>query len=317
MNWVIIGISIFIILIILIIVCLYNICVFNRTELLPSIEYFLKNKNDSNIIISFTTIPSRLKNDNLKKVIESMLRQTCRAKEIIINIPYFLKKTGTQYIIPKWLRSMEGIITINRCEDYGPATKYITILQIADPNQRIYITDDDVLLDKNTLEWHSLYGKKYPTCCLANIGVKLENLNFQRGTIYLSNNNAILNLGFKMFYIDNSKTVENLTTKIDIVLGFGGYSLIPSMINVNDVMPNNLPKEAFFVDDIVISGALAKNNVTRLVIKGPEISRMTIGDLYDYVVGYLIKSNVEILSVSNNSTHKNNNTMINYFRNYW
>lgn len=102
-------------------------------------------------VITLTTIPSRLAalhDDGIKKCIGSIMNQQYPGNyEIHFNIPYNLKHTGEAYIIPQWLKDLQGDkLKIFRTEDYGPITKlYPTIERVYNENTIIIVADDDLV----------------------------------------------------------------------------------------------------------------------------------------------------------------------------
>ena len=102
-------------------------------------------------VITLTTIPSRLRAEyeaGIKMCINSLMNQNYPgAYEIHFNIPYTLKHSGEPYVIPQWLKDLQGPkLKIFRTEDYGPITKlYPTIERISDPQTIIVVTDDDLV----------------------------------------------------------------------------------------------------------------------------------------------------------------------------
>lgn len=122
--------------------------------------------NQEKVILTLTTIPERLSYDHplgLKRVIYSLLNLKYDNYEIHFNIPNVNKKTETEYIIPEWLKELNGRekLRIFRTEDYGPVTKlYPTIQRISDPNQLIIVVDDDLIYESRLIEGHLTLREK-------------------------------------------------------------------------------------------------------------------------------------------------------------
>lgn len=114
--------------------------------------------NNSNVIpdikvyASFTSVPHRL--DKTEEVIKSLLRQSYPIEKIYINIPVGKhKRTGKEYYIPDYLHKYSDKVIVNRCPEYGPATKLLgTVEHINDPNAFIYVVDDDIAHSRNHLK---------------------------------------------------------------------------------------------------------------------------------------------------------------------
>ena len=110
---------------------------------------------------SLTTTPSRF--NNIQPTLDSLIKQN--PKNIYLNIPYVFKKTGEEYIIPKWLELYKKV-TIIRCEDQGPSTKFMGLFNHKiNPEEYICVVDDDqVYNDKllnNLLFKSKLYDGNY------------------------------------------------------------------------------------------------------------------------------------------------------------
>ena len=117
------------------------------------------------VIISLTTIPSRLHDNNelgIKDCIQSLLNQSYENYEIHLNIPEVNKKTGEKYVIPDWLNSIEGKLTIFRTEDYGSITKIVpTLLRENDPDSIIIVCDDDLVYHEDMVSEQVLNQSKF------------------------------------------------------------------------------------------------------------------------------------------------------------
>ena len=114
----------------------------------------------NNFIVSFTTIPSRLK--NIPSTIDKIKKQTLQPSVIYVCIPYFSSRNHMEYNIPSdW--NFDDNIKIVRCNDYGPATKLLgCISYVKTPDIIIITIDDDQIYVNNMFETLVNYGKKYP-----------------------------------------------------------------------------------------------------------------------------------------------------------
>ena len=106
------------------------------------------------VIVSLTTIPSRLKDENdlaIKDCINSLINQSYAEYEIHFNIPNINKKTNEEYVIPDWLNNLDSNkLKIFRTEDYGSITKIApTLLREKDPDSIIIVCDDDLVYHKD------------------------------------------------------------------------------------------------------------------------------------------------------------------------
>lgn len=103
------------------------------------------------IIASITTIPSRI--DKIRVCLESLLTQTVPVEHIEINIPEKCIRTGENYVIPEWMKTMNKL-KIFRTADLGAITKVApTFLRYMDDSQTfIWSVDDDWKYPNYTLE---------------------------------------------------------------------------------------------------------------------------------------------------------------------
>jgi glycosyltransferase involved in cell wall biosynthesis len=103
------------------------------------------------IVASLTTIPSRI--DRIKECLESLLAQTIPINHVEINIPQKCVRTGEDYVIPEWMKTMERV-QIFRTSDYGSITKIVpTFFRYKDDIETfIWSVDDDWKYPNFTLE---------------------------------------------------------------------------------------------------------------------------------------------------------------------
>lgn len=111
-----------------------------------------------NIILTLTTIPSRLSDNygdmGIKSCLQSLQDQNYNDFEIHFNIPNINKLTNEEYKIPEWLENYNKI-KVFRTEDLGPATKLIpTVERIIDPETIIIVVDDDLVYHPEMINEH-------------------------------------------------------------------------------------------------------------------------------------------------------------------
>jgi len=131
------------------------------------------------VVVTLTTIPSRLisnYHEDMRLCINSLLDQQFDDYEIHINIPYILKLTGEEYIIPEWLNILQeenDKLKIFRGEDYGSVTKIVdTIKRIEDPNCVIITADDDLVYHPEmVLEQFKNQTERFHKCAVGYDGI--------------------------------------------------------------------------------------------------------------------------------------------------
>jgi len=111
----------------------------------------------SDIVVTLTTIPSRLSfdgNEGIKLCIQSLVQQNFNNYQIHLNVPHVHKMTGEVYVIPDWLLNTPQI-KIFRTEDFGAATKLLpTVERIQDPETIIIVVDDDLVYHSDMVLSH-------------------------------------------------------------------------------------------------------------------------------------------------------------------
>ena len=101
------------------------------------------------IYVSLTTIPSRIKTIN--KCLDSILNQTIKPDKIYINIPFKYKRFD-DIIMDEDLPETNDIITITRCEDFGPGTKLLGSYKLFEKDAIVILIDDDLIYKDYMLE---------------------------------------------------------------------------------------------------------------------------------------------------------------------
>jgi len=116
------------------------------------------------IIISLTTVPERLENENedgLKLVLSSLCEQDDKHYEVHFNVPYVSKVTNKKYVIPNWISDYEkkyNHLKVFRTEDFGPPTKFVpTVKRVEDGETILVIVDDDLIYHNELVSEHRKY----------------------------------------------------------------------------------------------------------------------------------------------------------------
>jgi glycosyltransferase involved in cell wall biosynthesis len=117
----------------------------------------------SRVIVTLTTIPSRLSNEieeGIKLCINSLVNQDYDNYEIHFNIPYKNNFLNQEYVIPEWLT--EKRVQIYRTEDLGPVTKLVPTLERSNnPEDIIIVVDDDLVYHKDMIKEQVSNQKKW------------------------------------------------------------------------------------------------------------------------------------------------------------
>jgi hypothetical protein len=235
------------------------------------------------VIASLTTLPDRIR--NLEPTIQSLLDQTRPPDEIVLAIPQFSVRQKTEYVVPEYLKRFPRL-RILRCEkDWGPATKFIPIIQAELSANRertlIMVVDDDRVYPRNALELFLHYHQQLPDAALCF-----------RGALIPRNLVWFLPKLFRASQIREMKRVA-------VITGTAGYFIQPRFFNSELWDYSNAPESAFYVDDIWISGCLSRRGIDKYVVPASSMMRSVHSQsgtmtLYDVPKGS-VRSNTEVL----------------------
>jgi len=238
---------------------------------------------ESRVIASLTTLPDRIR--NLEPTIQSLLAQTRPPDEIVLAIPQFSVRQKTEYVVPEYLKRFPRL-RILRCEkDWGPATKFIPIIQAELSAKRertlIMVVDDDRVYPRNALELFLHYHQQLPDAALCF-----------RGALVPRNLVWFLPKLFRASQIRETKRVA-------VITGTAGYFIQPRFFDSELWDYSNAPESAFYVDDIWISGCLSRRGVEKYVVPASSMMRSVPAQsrtmtLYGVPKGS-VRSNTEVL----------------------
>ena len=252
-----------------------------------------------NIIFSFTTLPSRI--PNIKPTIASLLDQSIRPDQIILNIPKFSKREKKPYKIPEFLKQCPYILINQIEEDMGPATKLLPSLKlIKNTETLIVVGDDDEIYPKKLFENYLNNQPNFKNATMTLVGWNAPD----------DNNHSHKNIKYGAIgSIPKNANEVDRPTQVDCVQGASTFAVHTDFFSDKVFDYTAAPKQAFFVDDIWISGNLARNNTKVFVIPASfRYARMK-------VPSHLVFS--ETLHRKENHSGENNSTLYRYFNNYW
>eukprot|EP00439_Symbiodinium_sp_Y106_P085562 s451_g28.t5 len=105
------------------------------------------------VVAALTTTPGRIL--QIEPALDSLLAQTWPLDLVYLFVPQVFKRENTTYMIPAWLVSKlaDPRLRLIRCEDWGPATHMMEVLQAErDPETAILQVDDDQSYGPHLLE---------------------------------------------------------------------------------------------------------------------------------------------------------------------
>jgi len=242
------------------------------------------------VIASFTTLPDRI--GNLEPTIRSLLEQTRPPDEIVLAIPQFSTRQKVEYIVPAYLEEFPRLRVL-RCEkDWGPATKFIPVIQeeLAGNRERtlIMIVDDDRVYPRNALELFLHYHHEMPDAALCF-----------RGALIPRNFVWFLPKIFRASQIRQAKRVA-------VITGTAGYLIQPRFFDSELWDYSGAPASAFYVDDIWISGCLSRRGIKKYVVPASSMMRSVPAQSRTMTLYHVPKGSV-----------RTNSEMLRFFRDAW
>ena len=208
---------------------------------------------DNGVVISFTTVPSRI--HNLKPTLLSLLRQTQRAGCIELNLAKHSRRKDHQtWQIPAWLSELTAVKIQWVEQDLGPGTKSIpTLLRHAQDNAFIVVVDDDMV-----------YSKYLVADLLA------ADQQAQSKAVFCVNGCLIPRSLVFSQHVQQKKHITG-PVRVAVMEGYAGYGLRPSQFDLKHLVDaSDAPQDVFLDDDIWISGQLSRQGIPkyRIPIRG-------------------------------------------------
>lgn len=224
------------------------------------------------LVVSLTSIPPRF--DHLGPTLESL----CGQRRSPDRIRLYVAETYRRF--PDWDGTVPCVpdgVEIRRMPDYGPATKLLGAL--ADgfaPETQIVFCDDDRIYDASLTERLTAEAARRPGCSIAENGYHLTRYGVDTGEKRRQpraiRRMRVTDWRFQLAFLWQDAThprTRHLLREpprrcnrragyVDVFEGSGGVLVTPSMFDA-DVF--NIPKPAWTVDDIWLSGQLERCGV--------------------------------------------------------
>ena len=195
-------------------------------------------------VVTLSTIPARA--HRIGPALASLLDQTVAPDRIVLCLPKVSRRGGQPYPPPDALNLPPGI-DILPCTDEGPATKLLPTLK-AEPQARIVVVDDDVIYPRDFIERLLAAHRAHPGVALGLRGVKV-----QPGVPFPALDHVLC-------------SAIAAPVAVDILFGTWGYLLPPGALDGSVQDFTGQPEGLRWVDDVWISGHLARRGVRRLVV---------------------------------------------------
>src|SRR5438270_7439376 len=120
------------------------------------------------VIASLTTLPDRI--EHLEPTLRSLLHQTRPPDEIVLAVPQISLRQRQPYSIPDYLSQFSTLRILRTKTDWGPATKFIPIVQeelaAGRSDTLIMILDDDRTYPSDAIETYLRYHDRLPDAAL-------------------------------------------------------------------------------------------------------------------------------------------------------
>jgi hypothetical protein len=235
------------------------------------------------VIASFSTLPERI--GNLEPMLRSLLKQTCPPDEIVLALPQFSIRQRKEYVVPAYLEKIPRLRILHCETDWGPATKFIPIIQeelaAGRGNTLIMVVDDDRTYPRDAVEIYLHYHEQFPNAALGFRGALMPN-NFV----------WFLPKLFRASQIRDPKRVA-------VITGTASYLIQARFFDSALWDYSGAPSSAFFMDDIWISGCLDRRGVEKYVVPASAMMRSVRAQsgtmtLYDVPKGS-VRSNTEVI----------------------
>src|SRR5438093_4007221 len=209
-----------------------------------------KKSGDCRVIVSLSTVPERM--GNLGPTIRSLLRQTRPPDEIGLASAEVSSREQRPYAVPKHVWRWQRMRILHCRRDWGPATKFIPIvreeLAAGRGNTLIMVVDDDRMYPRDALETYLHYNKQLPDAVLCFRGAAMpRNLDWRHA---------------KMIRARELRQPQPAA----VITGCGSYLIQPRFFDESLWDYSQAPQGAFYMDDIRISGCLARRNVKSYVV---------------------------------------------------
>jgi len=216
-----------------------------------------KKSGDRRVIVSLSTVPERI--GNLGPTVRSLLRQTSPPDEIVLAIPKFSTREQRPYAVPKDVSRWPRMRVLECRRDWGPATKFIPVvreeLAAGRGNTLIMVVDDDRVYPRDALETYLYYNEQLPAAALCFRGAAIpQGLDWRHA---------------RMIRARELRQPQ----PVAVITGCGSYLIQPRFFDESLWDYSQAPQGAFYMDDIWISGCLARRNVKRYVVPASAMMR--------------------------------------------
>ncbi len=242
------------------------------------------------IIVSLSTLPDRI--GNLRATLDCLVGQTRPPDEIVIAIPSSSIRQKKSYVIPRFFSEFPTLRILPAEKDWGPATKFIPIVQeelaAGRGDSMIMVVDDDRIYPRDAVECYLHFSAQLPDAALCFRGAAMAQTYDWHDA--------------KMIHGNRLREPR----RVAVITGCGSYLVKPRFFDERLWDYSSAPGAAFFMDDIWISGWLDRNGVQKYVV--PSSTRLRS-----------VKEQARTMSLHDvpHGRQPNNNEVIAFFRDSW
>lgn len=209
------------------------------------------------VIASLTTLPDRIA--NLEPTIRSLLEQSRPPDEIVLTIPRSSIRQKAEYVVPDYLKNIPRLRILHCEKDWGPATKFIPIIQEELAAGRgetlIMVVDDDRIYPRDALAIFLHYHQQMPDAALCFRGALIP-----RNLVWFMP---------KIFRASQIREVK----RVAVITGTASYLIQPRFFDSALWDYSDAPPSAFYMDDIWISGQLERRGIDKFVVPASKMMR--------------------------------------------
>lgn len=246
--------------------------------------------DERRIIVSLSTLPDRIA--NLEPTLKCLAEQTRPPDEIVIALPKFSIRQSKGYAIPPFVSDFPTVRILAAERDWGPATKFIPVIQeelkFGRPDTLIMVVDDDRIYPRDAVECYLHFAAELPDAALCFRGAAMPR-SFDWHDAKMIHGNRV-----------------RAPRRVAVITGCGSYLVRPRFFEEPLWDYSAAPDAAFYMDDIWISGALDRRRVRKYVV--PSSTRLRS-----------VKDQARTMSLHDipNGRQPNNNEVIAFFRESW
>jgi hypothetical protein len=242
------------------------------------------------VIASLTTLPDRI--EHLELTLRSLLEQTRPPDEIVLAVPEISLRQKKPYSIPAYLSKIPTLRILRPKKDWGPATKFIPIVQEELAANRsdtlIMVVDDDRTYPSDAIETYLRNHERLPDAALCFRGGPMpRNFYWFVPKLFLG-------------------TRIREPRRVAVITGCGSYLIQPRFFDPTLWDYSDAPASAFYMDDIWISGQLDRRGVQKFAVPCSRMMRT-------------VRRQARTMSlhrVPRGRTY-HNNEVVKYFRDTW